>query len=143
MDNETRKPRSLWRRVFGRSAQSTTDERIDRPPSLAPSDQLAVAVLCAVALLFLTMRWLGSGGPGGGLVDIEAAEPLEATFQTDINTADWTELAQLPEIGEALAQRIVEWRERYGAFTSPDDLDRVPGIGPKILEKVRPYVVVR
>jgi competence protein ComEA len=74
------------------------------------------------------------------MVDIDAAEPLQATFQTDINSADWTELMQLPEIGEALAKGIVQSREQDGPFNSHEDLDRVRGIGPKTLERIRPYL---
>jgi competence protein ComEA len=73
-------------------------------------------------------------------VDIDVAEPLRGTFQIDINSAGWTELAQLPEIGEALANRIIETRERDGPFTSLDDLDRVRGIGPTTLDKIRPFL---
>jgi competence protein ComEA len=87
------------------------------------------------------VRWVADGGPGGGLVEIDEASPLQATFQTDINTAEWTELAQLPEVGETLAQRIVESRKRSGPFTSIDDLRRVGGIGEKTLEKMRPYLL--
>jgi competence protein ComEA len=47
---------------------------------------------------------------------------------------------QLPEIGEALAKGIVESREQDGPFASHDDLDRVRGIGPKTLERIRPYL---
>ncbi len=88
----------------------------------------------------MAISWLASCGPTGGLVDIDQAEPLEARFATDINTADWTELSQLPDIGEALAIRIVESRQNLGPFRSTEDLDRVPGIGPKTLERVRPYL---
>ena len=35
--------------------------------------------------------------------------------------------------------RIVADRERNGAFGSPEGLDRVPGIGPKILDRIRPF----
>lgn len=88
----------------------------------------------------MASSWLASGGLGGGLVDIDAAAPQEAAFKTDINSADWTELMQLPEIGEALARRIVESRAKDGRFTSHNDLDRVRGIGPKTLERIRPFL---
>jgi competence ComEA-like helix-hairpin-helix protein len=44
-------------------------------------------------------------------------------------------MTQLRGIGEALAIRIVENREAVGPFSSIDDLQRVPGIGPKTVEK--------
>jgi competence protein ComEA len=59
----------------------------------------------------------------------------------DVNNASLTELQTLPGIGPKLSQRIVDERERK-AFVSVEDLRRVPGIGVKTLEKLKPYVTV-
>jgi competence protein ComEA len=38
------------------------------------------------------------------------------------------------------AQKIVDYREQHGAFSSVDDLDAIPGIGPARLEQLRELV---
>lgn len=60
----------------------------------------------------------------------------------DLNAADLAALDTLPRIGPALAQRIIEWREANGPFTSVDDLLSVPGIGEKMVESLRDRVRV-
>jgi competence ComEA-like helix-hairpin-helix protein len=47
----------------------------------------------------------------------------------DVNRATEGELRTLPGIGDVLAARIVQARERDGPFVSLDDLGRVPGLG--------------
>lgn len=60
----------------------------------------------------------------------------------NINSATASELEELPRIGEALASRIVAWREENGPFRTIDDLGNVSGIGEKMLETLRPLVKV-
>lgn len=117
------------------------------PPPQRPTwalrayDQRTVAVLVLIGMAALSLCWLLAGGATGGLVDLDERASHPAEFRVDINAAGWPELAQLPGIGEKLARRIVESRERDGPFSSADDLRRVFGMGPKTLAKVRPYVL--
>jgi len=54
----------------------------------------------------------------------------------DINTADAATLArELNGIGPARAKAIVDYREKNGSFRSPDELLKIKGIGPQVLEK--------
>lgn len=60
----------------------------------------------------------------------------------NINTASQAELELLPGVGPALAMRIIEERQRGGAFKRVEDLGRVRGIGPKTIEQLRKHVRV-
>jgi competence protein ComEA len=60
----------------------------------------------------------------------------------NLNTATQSELEQLPRIGPAMAQRILQWRTDNGRFTSVDDLLAVSGIGDKMLAALRDRVTV-
>ncbi len=60
----------------------------------------------------------------------------------NINTADGKELQSLPGIGESMAERILEYREEHGSFSSVEELTDVKGIGEKTLEKLKPFIAV-
>ncbi|MCJ1707477.1 ComEA family DNA-binding protein [Microbacterium sp. VKM Ac-2923] len=60
----------------------------------------------------------------------------------DLNTATREQLDTLPRVGPAMADRIIEWRETNGRFTSVDDLQSVPGIGDKMIAALRDLVRV-
>jgi len=58
----------------------------------------------------------------------------------DINEADEIQWDRLPGVGAVTADRIMETRERLGGFGTIDDLQTVPGIGPRTLEDLRPFL---
>jgi len=60
----------------------------------------------------------------------------------NINTADKETLSQLSGVGPVIADRIIEYREKNGAFKSVEEITEVKGIGPGILMKIKEYIVV-
>ena len=57
-----------------------------------------------------------------------------------INNADIDTLVTLPGIGNSIASRIIEYREKYGNFVNLDELKNVKGIGEKKFNKIKPYI---
>jgi competence protein ComEA len=110
-------------------------------PVLRAADQAVVAGLVMLALVGMRLYWVVQGGLRGELIEIDRAEPLVARFQVDVNAADWPELSQVPAIGETLARRIVESRSAGGRFVDHEDLLRVNGIGPRTLERMKPFLL--
>jgi competence protein ComEA len=60
----------------------------------------------------------------------------------NINYADQRLLETLPGIGPAIAQRIIEYRERTGGFSSIEEITKVERIGPAIFEKIKDLITV-
>lgn len=57
------------------------------------------------------------------------------TQSVNINTADVATLASLNGIGQSKAEAIVDYRNEHGAFTTPEELANVRGIGSKTVAK--------
>lgn len=62
--------------------------------------------------------------------------------KVNINTATQNELDELPGIGPAIAQRIIEYREENGNFQKIEDLQNVKGIGDAKYEEIKESVTV-
>lgn len=73
-------------------------------------------------------------------IAFSAAPIFAAEGQVNVNTATVAELDRLPGVGPSLAARIVEHREKNGAFKQAEDLMLVRGIGEKSFAKMKPYV---
>ena len=76
-------------------------------------------------------RRVPAAAAGSGVAATAPAGPLH------LNTATLEQLDELPGIGPSTAQKILDFRDEHGAFTSIDELDAVPGIGPARLEQLR------
>jgi competence protein ComEA len=76
-----------------------------------------------------------SAAPGAGA----AATP---SVPLDLNTATLEQLETLDGVGPATAQKILDYRTAHNGFGSVDELDQVPGIGPKRLAALRAHLRV-
>lgn len=110
------------------------------PLRAAPSraSQAALAVLAAVAALTLAVRGYGLGSSPKPTEH----QPAAATLVVDLNSADRSELIQVPGLGPGLADAILTRRRDHGPFAAVEDLHDVKGIGGKTVERIRPYVTV-
>ncbi len=59
-----------------------------------------------------------------------------------LNRATAEDLDRLPGIGPGLAQRIMEYRQALGKFSSLDQLKEVNGIKEKTFEKIKRYLTL-
>ena len=121
--------------------QKTSPTTTPGRPLLKPSDQNILLGITTGLLVLMCGQWLYRGGHQGKLIEIDRAPPLHAEFQVDVNKADWPELIQLPGLGEVLAKRVLADRVDNGPYHDVDELVRVNGIGPRTLEKLRPYLI--
>lgn len=103
-------------------------------------DQLFVGVFAAVFLMLSGYHWATLGGWGMRTIELDRLPARQYDFRIDINSASWVEWTQIEGIGEVTAQKIIDDRQANGPFRSVKDLLRVKGIGPKTLEKMRPFL---
>lgn len=107
----------------------------------------------------------GGAAPGADLGKLNLAQPLKDGQQIavpllartgggvqvsaasadgliNINSADKTQLDKLPGIGPAMAEKIIEYRETHGAYQKPEDLKKVKGIGEAKFNKLKDKITL-
>jgi competence protein ComEA len=70
------------------------------------------------------------------------AAPAPAAPLVNINTAAAADLEKLPGVGPAMAARIIEYRQKNGAFKKTEELMNVKGIGEKSFLTLKPLITV-
>ncbi len=125
---------------------------------MPPAERRALILLLTLAILGHAVRLVLSR-PGSAPGEIELvqtlpgrsplahkdstialARPLAPGERIDLDRAGAQEVGRLPRVGPGLAKRIVADREARGPFGGLEGLDRVPGVGPVILQAVREHV---
>jgi competence protein ComEA len=87
---------------------------------LADGTQVVVPVKAAAA------------GPGA-----TAGSATAPAGPVHLNVATLEQLDSLPGVGPVTAQKILDYRQKHGAFSSLEELDAIPGIGPARIEQLR------
>ena len=92
----------------------------------------------ALAVLFVTAAILH----GNTMVYCPTAWDVPAEgWKIDVKTAELEELDLLPGIGPIMAARLIEWRLGCHLIEDADQLRAIHGIGPRTIEKLRPWIV--
>lgn len=81
-----------------------------------------------------------AAAPSSGAAAAET--PGRSAAVVDLNSATLADLDQLPGVGPVLAQRILDWRDQHGRFTSIDELGEVSGIGDKLFAQLQGRVSI-
>jgi competence protein ComEA len=108
---------------------ATSSQRPDKPPATAPEAPPPATASTAPATQPVKPAAAESQTP-----------PSPANALLDLNTATQSQLEDLPGIGASKAKAIIAYREQNGAYKTVKQLLEVKGIGPKMLEKLEPYI---
>ena len=114
-------------------------------------NRLSAALLIMAGIVLLAILacnlWIFPPGKGLSLVSAESSADISAEEPSmpgplNLNTATEKELDTLPGIGEALARRIVEYREEHGGFRAVEELMEISGIGDATFSELRDKVTI-
>lgn len=120
----------------------------DRPTTLWRAHLLAYSLLSIALIGVLFLRYFRPLVLREQIA-VEPALVAQVEQRIDPNLATWAELSRLPGVGESLARRIVDHRDQRLALVTPgsppipvfaslEDLEKVKGVGPKLLERMAP-----
>jgi hypothetical protein len=109
--------------------------------------RIGLGVLLCILLVFLLFQLARRPARLDDPNVLSGGAPVILPQRLDPNTASATELARIPHIGDALAARIIAYRDARVdtapdriVFRQPDDLDNVPGIGRKLITQLSPFL---
>lgn len=119
-----------------RDCSMTERESVKSTTGWAGLRAIAVAMVLA-----LTATATVAAEKSGRTTTVSAAVGADAKI--NVNTAGVKELMSLKGVGQKVAERIVEYREANGPFKKVDDLKKVEGVGPGLLDRNRERIVTK
>ena len=126
--------------LFASRAAHASDAARPRP-ALAGSADPAKAIP-ALLPAFSASPPASASAPSPAPAPSGSSESPRPDGRIVLNTATQSELEKLPGIGPNKAKKILELREKLGRFKRLEDLYRIKGIKRRLLEKMRPLVVL-
>lgn len=106
------------------------------PNSNAHSRRAQVVLSAFVALLVVLLAFRGYGPR----LNARPTDHTRAIDRTDLNSADVSQLEQVPGIGPKTARAITDYRDAHGPFGSVENVLDVRGVGPATYDKVRDHL---
>ncbi len=107
---------------------------------------MKVKNLKGIGVVLLTLLLVLIVNPAIGQDDkaevVKNKETLASMQQVNINEADADTLVTLKGIGKDRALKIIEYREQNGPFQKPEDIMKVKGIGKKIFEQNKDFIII-
>ena len=103
--------------------------------------KLVVTLFVMLGLVSVLVSGAYAAGTAGTPGTAEEKSPAPGKL-ININTAGVDDLVKLPRVGEKIAQRIIEYREKNGKFKKIEDLMKVKGIGEKTFKKFEKMLTV-
>jgi comEA protein len=136
-DERSGGPRRETERTIHRVPQEAAN-----PKELKMNWNLKKAVAIALITLFAMTSMVAVADAGADGKTPQKAAAKAPASKIKLNAATAEQLESLPRIGPKTAQRIVEYRDAHDGFKKVDELRNVKGIGPKVLELIRPHVTL-
>lgn len=130
--------------VYRLSASARVRDAVQRaggPAGRGDVNAINLAALVQDGVQVVVPRRAAPGSPVA-VAGVTGEAGIAPTAPVNLNSATAEELQTLDGVGPATAAAILEYRAQQGGFRSVDDLDQVPGIGPKTMEALRDRVTV-
>jgi hypothetical protein len=132
------------------SGRSTTAQSSEAPPEpwgWNRRQRIALGILLLIFLACLVIQFARHPARLDDPVVTYNGSPVELPARIDPNTATLQELSRIPHMGEAIATRILQYRDAHKSiapdgivFHEPSDLDAIPGVGKKLIEQIEPFL---